>query len=234
LLKRLRLRLEKEKNNIGNTQAINKVTGVTKKQEEFAQAYVRCGNATEAYREAYSTAKMKPETIHVNACNLLNNTKVAIRINDLQQEAAKIAKEKFKVDSESILRHLTILSNARIDEYVKFVYEKVQTSKTDEDGEPIYTEVPRLIFKPFDELTEEQLMCIESIKQNRYGEVELKLHGKEWTIEKINKHIGFYEKDNKQKTAPLFEFDTSNLNEEEQKSLFEISMKLKPKENNKG
>ena len=42
-------------------------------------------------------------------------------------------------------------------------------------------------------------MCIESVKQNRYGEIELKLHGKEWTIEKIAKHIGFYQVDNEQK-----------------------------------
>ena len=94
---------------------------------------------------------MKPETVHVNACNLLNNTKVAIRIKQLQEEAAKIAKEKFKVDSESILRHLTILSNARIDEYVKFVYEKVDTGNVDDDGKIIYKEIPKLIFKTIQE-----------------------------------------------------------------------------------
>jgi hypothetical protein len=36
-------------------------------------------------------------------------------------------------------------------------------------------------------------MCIESIKQDRSGNIEIKLHGKEW-IDKINKHIGFYER----------------------------------------
>jgi hypothetical protein len=37
-------------------------------------------------------------------------------------------------------------------------------------------------------------MCIESIKQDRSGNIEIKLHGKEWSIDKINKHIGFYER----------------------------------------
>lgn len=199
-------------------QAINKVTGLTKKQEDFAQAYIRCGNATEAYKESYNASKMKPETIHENACRLLKNSKVEARINDLQQEAANIAKEKFNIDSEEILRHLNILRNARIDEYVELTYEKVATDRYDEDGNTIYINVPKTIFKPFDQLTPEQLMCIESIKQNRYGEVELKLHGKEWTIEKINKHIGFYEKDNKQKASDVVvnntpSYDLSKLSE---------------------
>jgi len=73
-----------------------------------------------------------------------------------------------------------------------------------------------LHFKPFDQLTEEQLMCIESIKDTRNG-IELKLHGKDWTIEKIAKHIGFYEKDNTQKSGSL----TPNLTPEKMKLLDE-------------
>lgn len=157
-----------------------KTNNLTIKQEKFCQAYIKTGDKTAAYREAYSCSNMKPEVIHVKANVLAKMDKVAVRIKELQGKVAKIAEEKFKITSEEMLRHLNILRNSRIDEYVE--YKK-----------------GRLIFKDFDKLTPEQLMCIESIKQNRYGEIEIKLHGKEWTIEKINKHIGFYEKDNEQK-----------------------------------
>jgi phage terminase small subunit len=183
-----------------------KTNNLTIKQEAFCQAYIRLGEATAAYKQAgYSWINKKDKLIHEAACRILKNSNVSARIKELQEKVAKIAEEKFNITAEEMLRHLDILRNARIDEYVTFVYEKVEDRKLilgefPDDYEPTYHEEPRVIFKPFNELTKEQLMCIESIKVNRYGEVELKLHGKEWTIEKINRHIGFYEKDNEQKT----------------------------------
>lgn len=60
---------------------------LTLKQEAFCQAYIENkGNASEAYRTAYATGKMKLESIHVNASKLLADTKVALRISALQQE----------------------------------------------------------------------------------------------------------------------------------------------------
>lgn len=60
---------------------------LTLKQEAFCQAYIENkGNASEAYRTAYATGKMKPESIHVNASKLLADAKVALRISELQQE----------------------------------------------------------------------------------------------------------------------------------------------------
>ena len=47
-----------------------------------------------------------------------------------------------------------------------------------------------LKFKDFDELTEEQIKAIESVKEGRAG-IELKLHGKAWTIERICKMLGY-------------------------------------------
>lgn len=180
-----------------------KINNLTIKQEAFCQAYIRLGDKSAAYREAYNCSRLKDKSIHELSSALTRNIKVSSRIEELQSEMAVIAKEKFQITAEEMLRHLNILRNARIDQYVNLVYEKVLTALIDDDGEPIFTEVPRVIFKPFDELTPDQLMCIESVKVNRYGEVELKLHGKEWTIEKINKHIGFYEKDNNQKAIEI-------------------------------
>lgn len=175
---------------------------LTYKEEAACQVYLETGNKTEAYRRVYKSDKMKPHVLNIQACQLFERPKVKLRVSELQSEAEKIAKEKFGITSEEILKHLNILRKARIDDYVTLMYEKVITALLDDDGEPIWQEVPRVIFKPFDELTDEQKMCIESIKETRYG-IELKLHGIEWTIEKINKHIGFYEKDNFQKKVEV-------------------------------
>ncbi len=59
---------------------------LTVKQEKFCQAYVETGNASEAYRMAYATDKMKATSINSKAYELLNNGEVTVRVAQLQQE----------------------------------------------------------------------------------------------------------------------------------------------------
>jgi phage terminase small subunit len=175
---------------------------LTKKQEIFCKEYVKSGNKTQAYRIAYNTSRMKDETVHNKAYALSEKGEVRARIKELQAIAAEIAEKEFKCDSRELLKHLNILRKSRIDEYVDFVQIKMPVGTDKETGKEVFATESVLQFKPFDQLTEEQLMCIESIKEGRNG-VELKLHGKDWTIEKIAKHIGFYEKDNEQKRKDI-------------------------------
>lgn len=63
--------------------------GLTVKQERFAQAYVRTGKASEAYRESYDAEKMKPATVWTEASLLLDNPKVAARVERLNAEIEK-------------------------------------------------------------------------------------------------------------------------------------------------
>lgn len=58
---------------------------LTPKQEAFCLAYLETGNASEAYRQAYSTSKMKTETITRKAKELLDNGKITARLNELRQ-----------------------------------------------------------------------------------------------------------------------------------------------------
>lgn len=60
------------------------MAALTIKQEAFCQKYVETSNASEAYRHAYAAGNMKPSTIHVKACELLGNGKVAERIAELR------------------------------------------------------------------------------------------------------------------------------------------------------
>ena len=60
---------------------------MTPKQERFCQAYIETRNASEAYRQAYNAEKMKAQTIHVKASELLASGKIAVRLNELNRAA---------------------------------------------------------------------------------------------------------------------------------------------------
>ncbi|WP_228413438.1 terminase small subunit [Salmonella enterica] len=78
------------------------MTGLTIKQEAFCQAYIETGNASEAYRTAYAADKMKPEVVHVQACKLQDNPKIALRIKELRGEI----KQRHNVTVDSLLAEL--------------------------------------------------------------------------------------------------------------------------------
>jgi phage terminase small subunit len=140
---------------------------LTIKQEKFCNAYIETGNASEAYRTAFSYSKMKDATINNKAYILLNKGEIRERVKELQDEL----KAKSDLTKERVLSELEAILDSKITDYLDF------------DGVFIY-------FKPFSDLTESQVKAIESIKQGKNG-LELKLHGKSWTIERICKMLGY-------------------------------------------
>ena len=63
---------------------------MTPKQEAFCLAYVETGNASEAYRRAYDAARMKPGTVNRKAKELLDNGKIAARVDELRSELVRL------------------------------------------------------------------------------------------------------------------------------------------------
>lgn len=55
------------------------------KQEKFCNYYLECGNASEAYRRAYSCSNMKDESINRKAIELLNNGKITARVKSFKK-----------------------------------------------------------------------------------------------------------------------------------------------------
>lgn len=65
---------------------------LTKQQEAFALAYIEHGNAAKAYRIAYNQPEnARDQWIYVEASQMLDHPKVALRIKALQDEAAKLS-----------------------------------------------------------------------------------------------------------------------------------------------
>lgn len=75
---------------------------LTPKQEHFSKAYIETGNASEAYRIAYDADKMKAETIHRKASELMNNGKIRARLNELQTEH----KERHNMTVDDLIKEL--------------------------------------------------------------------------------------------------------------------------------
>lgn len=75
---------------------------LTIKQEAFCQAYIETGNASEAYRKAYATDKMKTESINRKAKELYDNGKIAARVTELRGEI----KERHNVTADSLISEL--------------------------------------------------------------------------------------------------------------------------------
>lgn len=69
-------------------EATNKF-GLTVKQEAFAQAFVETGDASEAFRRAYDTSNMNPNSINRKAHDAKNHVKIAARVEQLQSKHAK-------------------------------------------------------------------------------------------------------------------------------------------------
>jgi len=78
----------------------------SQKREDFAQHYALHGKPADAYRHAFDTSRMKPNTIYVKASELLRDGKVQVRIEELQAIAAEQADEQFKMDSAWLLNRL--------------------------------------------------------------------------------------------------------------------------------
>lgn len=137
------------------------------KQEKFCNYYIECGNASEAYRRAYSCSNMKDESINVKAVELLNNGKITVRVKELLEEL----KRKSDITKEEVLNMLK-----------SFMYADIRNFLTIKNG--------NVIFKDSEDWTDEMAMQVESVKQGKDG-IEIKLNGRTWTIQRICKMLGF-------------------------------------------
>ena len=162
---------------------------MTSKQEAFCLAYLTEPDASKAYRKVYSAEKMKPETVNRKAFDLLQDGKITARINELREAAAKEA----VVEEAQVLREAARIGLS--DAGLLF----------DEHGD----------LRPIADLPPEIRACIASVeiddRSEGHGEdrityrvKKVKLWDKNSALEKLMKHLGMYEADNKQR-AGLFD-----------------------------
>ncbi|WP_283178629.1 terminase small subunit [Gemmobacter sp. 24YEA27] len=126
---------------------------LTPKQEAFALAYFETGNAAEAYRRAYDVAENARDSwVYVEACQLLDHPKITLRLEQLQEQAAKLSiftrqkalEELEQARSEAIKLGMPAAAVSAINSKVKLfgldAPTKIKAEVTGKDGGPIRSE----------------------------------------------------------------------------------------------
>lgn len=120
------------------------------KQEKFCQLYIELGNASEAYRQAYDTSRMKSETVGRKAQELLKHGIITAYIKELRvvhrerhnitvddliaelEEARQIAKDPVKPQPAAMVS--ATMGKAKI-----LGFDKQVVELSGKDGKPIET-----------------------------------------------------------------------------------------------
>lgn len=120
------------------------------KQEKFCQLYIELGNASEAYRQAYDTSRMKSETVGRKAQELLNHGIITAYIEELRvvhrerhnitvddliaelEEARQLAKDPAKPQPAAMVS--ATMGKAKI-----LGFDKQVVELSGKDGKPIET-----------------------------------------------------------------------------------------------
>ena len=142
---------------------------LTIKQENFCNHYIESGNASEAYRRAFSCGNMKADTIHVKANELLNNGKITVRVKELQAEV----KNRSDLKKDEAVNELSNIVRVRITNVMQI------------KGDTI-------TLRNLEELPDEIVSAISSIKQTNAG-IEIKLYDKISAIDRLSKMKGWDE-----------------------------------------
>lgn len=152
--------------------------GLTPQQEKFCQEVVKGSSLAEAYRVAYPRSqKWADSAVWSQSSQLRADGKVSQRVALLAQKV----EEKFTIDTSQLLREAHRLANSNVANIMW------------PDGK---VKLPH-------ELDPDTAAAVASFKIDEYGRIEYKFWDKNSAQERLFKHKGLFEVDNKQKADPL-------------------------------
>lgn len=154
--------------------------GLSIKQENFCNYYIECGNASEAYRRAYSCKNMKDATVNRKALELLNNGMITARVKGLQLEL----KEKSDITKERILQELSGIAFSSIASmHNTWIERKDFESLSEKDKAAIRSISTKVLKKNIGTSEEPEIIDVEYVKIELYDKIK--------AIERICKMLGF-------------------------------------------
>jgi len=152
---------------------------LTPAQMHFVNEWLVDHNGTRAYKVAYSRVK-KDATAKAAASRLLTNVNLQTYIKAIQTEISA----KFNIARERILQEESCIAFSNLAELFK-------------DG----------VLLPLDELPEPLRRALSSVEVQGYPDGSRKYKYRLWdkgrALERVSKHLGLYEKDNRQKRPTL-------------------------------
>lgn len=148
---------------------------LTPKQTVFVEEYLIDMNATRAYKAAGYSVKSE-KAAATEGSKLLRNSKVALYLQQRMDERSKVT----QITAESTLRGINNIAVANITDVVTLV--------TEPNGSI------RMQIADFAKLPKNIKAAIQSIKQNRDGSIEIKMHDKLKALELQAKHQGLFDR----------------------------------------
>lgn len=156
------------------------MANLTEKQKLFCKEYLVDLNATQAaIRAGYKSAN----AYQIGAENL-RKPQIQAYLQEKQQERSR----RTDITADFVLKQLAAIASTKITDVVNVQNRSIEM----EDGTTI--NVPYVVVKNTEELTEEQKVAIASIKQTKNG-VEIKMHDKVGTLKLIGDHLGMFNPD---------------------------------------
>lgn len=153
---------------------------LTVKQENFCNYYIESGNASEAYRRAYSCRKMKPETVNAKSYQLLNNGQITDRVKELQEEQ----KNKSDITKERILQELSSIAFSTIaDMHNTWIERKDFDKLSKQEKSAIKSISTKTLKKNIGTSDDPEIIDVEYVKIELYDKIK--------AIERICKMLGF-------------------------------------------
>ena len=149
---------------------------LTPKQIAFVEEYLIDMNATRAYKAAYPSIK-NDAVAGVNGNRLLKNARIEAYLHKRMDERSKVT----QITAESTLRGINNIAEANITDVVTLVRDDNGTLK--------------MQVADFDKLPRNIKAAIQSIKQNKDGSIEIKMHDKLKALELQAKHQGLFERE---------------------------------------
>lgn len=155
-------------------------TRLTPKQEKFCLAYLKTGNASEAYRKSYNAGKMKPETVNRTAKEMLDNPKIAARLEALNSKAVTDA----VMTRQEALERLSRFARIDLTDLVEFGEHELG----EVDGEPVI----QTTWKIRDSVLQnpEKLAAIAELNATKDG-IKIKTHSPMQAIQQLAKMQGW-------------------------------------------
>lgn len=159
---------------------------LTDKQRLFCMYYIKCFNATKAYKKAYECDYM---TAMPSGSRLLRNVKVSDEIDRMKAEQAK----GIMLDAQFVLQKYIDIAFADITDFATFGKKEVQAMGAfgpveDDDGNPVMVEVNYVDFK---ESIEIDGTIITEVKKGKDG-VSIKLADKMKALDKLAQYFDLF------------------------------------------
>lgn len=155
---------------------------LTVKQENFCNYYVESGNASEAYRRAYTCDGWKDKSVWEKASTLLTDVKVQSRVRELQEEQ----KDRSDITKEKILAELSNIAFSSIAHlHNTWIERKDFELLTDKQKSSIKSISTKVLKKNVGTNEDPVIVDVEYVKIELYDKIK--------AIERICKMLGFDE-----------------------------------------